>query len=223
MDGATLVYVPAGKFAMGSTVANDEKPLHAIELDAFWIGLTEVTNEQYAQCVAAGACTAPDNDLADDPAYADHPVVNIDWFQAAEYAAWAGGRLPTEAEWEKAARGTDARPFPWGGQTPDNTFLNFNMSAGTTEAVGAYPAGASPYGLLDMAGNVEEWVADWYAGDYYVASPVENPAGPDEGVFRAARGGSFNSNPNLVRASVRGKALPNTGYPSVGLRIVVDP
>lgn len=207
---------------MGSTRQEDEKPLHAVELDAFWIMQTEVTNAEYALCVADGACTPPLNERIDDPAYADHPVVNVDWSQANSYAAWAGGRLPTEAEWEMAARGSDLRPFPWGNAAPDATLSNFDSTINDTTPVATYPLGVSPLGLYDMAGNVEEWVADWYADDYYAASPALNPLGPDEGIFRVVRGGSYHSDANLVLVTTRGKAAPNRGYASVGFRVVID-
>ena len=207
---------------MGSTRADDEKPLHAVEINAFWMMQTEVTNAHYALCITDGACTPPLNERIDDPDYANHPVTNVDWGQASVYAEWAGGRLPTEAEWEVAARGTDQRPFPWGDTAPDESLLNFASTTNDTAPVAEYPLGISPYGLYDMAGNVEEWVADWYADDYYAASPAQNPPGPAEGIFRVVRGGSYHSDANLVLTTTRGKAAPNRGYASVGFRVVLD-
>lgn len=215
------MFVPAGVFTMGSTAVRDEQPEHSVELDSFWIMRTEVTNAQYERCVAANVCTPPHNERWRDTAYADHPVTDVDWNQAKLYALWVGGRLPSEAEWEKAARGADGRTYPWGDKTPTDQQLNFQFTNEGTTPVGSYPDGASPYGVLDLAGNVEEWVGDWYAGDYYARSPERNPRGPVSGVFRGVRGGSFNSNRRDVRTTARGRALPDTAFPSVGLRVVL--
>jgi len=220
-DNAAYVFVPGGEFIMGSTIEPDEMPEHLVDVDDFWIGQTEVTNAQYVQCVEAGACTPPRNTTWNEPARANHPVTHVDWSQARAYALWVGGRLPTEAEWEKAARGADGRTFPWTDEITDDQRLNFQFSEGDTVPVGRYPAGASAYGALDMAGNVEEWVADWYAPDYYAQAPQRNPLGPGSGIFRGVRGGSFHSNRGDVRASARGRALPNTAFDSVGLRVVL--
>lgn len=206
---------------MGSEIAADEMPHHQVTVDSFWMGQTEVTNAQYARCVDAGACTAPHPDNRDwrDAARANYPITYVDWNQANAYATWVGGRLPTEAEWEKAAHGTEGRDFPWGDEVTDDQRLNFNSPQGPV-AVGSYPAGASPYGALDMAGNVEEWVADWYASDYYSQSPADNPTGPADGRFRVVRGGSYNGSRGDVRTTKRGRALPNS-FPSVGFRVLV--
>jgi formylglycine-generating enzyme required for sulfatase activity len=139
---------------------------------AFFIGRTEVTNAQYARCVAAGACTVPaDTTNYNNPARADHPVVYVTWAQARSYATWVGGSLPTEAQWLRACQGDDGRTYPWGNQAPDETRANFNWNVGGTMPVGSYPSGASPYGLLDMAGNAWEWVEDGYfivlGGSFY--------------------------------------------------------
>jgi eukaryotic-like serine/threonine-protein kinase len=219
VDGAVYVYIPAGKFTMGSNEPR-EQPAHLVVLDGYWIMKTEVSNAQYGHCMAAGACTPPTQGEWADPAKADYPVTNIDWDQASAYAAWVNGRLPTEAEWEKAARGTDARPYPWGDQLPDEQLLNYDFIKRTTMPVGSYPAGASPYGVLDMAGNVEEWVADWYADNYDGQAPRQNPSGPASGVMRVLRGGSFNSNRAGVRTSARDRQLPNTDFASLGFRVV---
>lgn len=220
-DNAPYIFVPGGEFTMGSATAPDEMPAHLVVVDGFWIGQTEVTNAQYARCVTAGTCMAPHNSTWQESARATYPVTNVDWSQASAYAQWAGGRLPTEAEWEKAARGTDGRTFPWPDEITDEQRLNFNFSTGEAVAVGSYPAGASPYGAVDMAGNVEEWVADWYAPTYYTQAPTRNPPGPDAGLFRVVRGGSFNSSRGDVRTTVRGRALPDTTFDSVGFRVVV--
>ena len=189
-DSMTLVYVPAGEFLMGSTDADldakaDENPQHKVTMDTFWIDRTEVAKDQYQKCVDAGKCAVP---VCSGTGISDHPVVCVSWQDATNYCAWAGRRLPTEAEWEKAARGTDGRKYPWGNEAPDDKRLNYNANVGKTSAVGSYPSGASPYGALDMAGNVWEWVADWYDQNYYTSSPAQNPAGPDAGQFRVGAG-----------------------------------
>jgi formylglycine-generating enzyme required for sulfatase activity len=210
-----MVFVPDGEFLMGSgdsdaDADSDEQPQHSVYLDAYWIDQTEVTQATYARCVAEGKCTEPMHASAYAQAgYADHPVIGVTWFQASDYCAWAGRRLPTEAEWEKAARGTDARLYPWGNTEPSSKVLNFNRQAGDTTAVGVYPAGASPYGALDMAGNVWEWVADWYEEDYYTRSPSENPLGPPSGNRRALRGGAWGVEARAVRVTNRFWAFPS--------------
>jgi formylglycine-generating enzyme required for sulfatase activity len=222
-----LVSIPAGEFKMGSARADDpetlveELPQHVVYLDAYWIDKTEVTNAQYAMCVAdAGACTMPNNNTSlirsnyyDSYQYANYPVIFVSWSQAAAYCAWAGRRLPTEAEWEKAARGPEARIYPWG-NTFDGTLANYcdinctNPWKGPfedgyieTSPVGDYPAGASVYGILDMAGNVYEWVADWY-GPYSRISQV-NPTGPASGLEHIIRGGSWGDDFAHIRTAVR--------------------
>lgn len=220
LDQATYVFIPGGDFLMGSTLETDEQPEHTVTVTSFWISQTEITNAQYGRCVEAGECTPPHNSDWETPERADFPVTHLDWGQASTYAHWAGGHLPTEAQWEKAARGTDGRTFPWGNEGADAQHLNFNSSQGPV-AVGSYPAGASPYGVLDMAGNVEEWVADWYAPDIYQQASNDNPTGPDTGIFRVVRGGSFNSSLGGVRAASRDRALPATYFDSVGFRIFI--
>ena len=199
---------------MGSTDGDlqadgDEKPQHVIYLDSFWIDRTEVTNDMYRQCVKSQQCTEP----AHSPryhsgAYADHPALGIAWNQAVEYCTWAGRRLPTEAEWEKAARGTDGRLYPWGSDAPDPSRLNFDHLVDDTTEVGKYPEGASPYGVFDMAGNVWEWVADGYDEDYYVESPATNPPGGASVNQRVLRGGSWSTEAHNVRVSNRFWAFP---------------
>lgn len=213
-DGAILVFIPAGEFLRGShdsdlNADEDEKPQHTVSLDAFWIDRIEVTNDMYRQCVQSEQCTEP----AHSPRYGsieygNHPALGISWDQAVEYCTWAGRRLPTEAEWEKAARGTDGRIYPWGNEAPDPTRLNFDHLIDDTVEVGNYPAGASPYGVLDMAGNVWEWVADGYDENYYAESPEKNPQGGVSVNRRVLRGGSWSTQAHNVRVSNRFWGFP---------------
>jgi formylglycine-generating enzyme required for sulfatase activity len=227
-DGAVMVLVRAGGFPMGSQAGDaNERPVHTVYLDAFWIDRTEVTNAQYRGCVDGGACSPPANrgsyshdSYFDDPAFDGFPVINVDWMQASAYCAWTGARLPTEAEWEKAARGDDGRTFPWGEEL-DCTAANYSDCGGDVVRAGSAPSGASPYGALDMAGNVWEWVADWYSGDYYANSPERNPTGPDAGEEKVLRGGSWDSDWYGIRATVRFRFSPDDRSGISGFRCAV--
>lgn len=190
-DGMTLVFVPAGEFIMGSG-NEDEYPARRVELSEFWIDQTEVTNRMYLLCENEGVCTQAANNEA---FYGNFPVISVSWDQANTYCLWAGRRLPTEAEWEKAGRGVDGRMYPWGNEEPNPSYFDLNGDMFTE--VGLYPLGASPYGVLDILGNVAEWVADWY-GPYPV--PAEpDPMGPESGPFRVIRGGSSMESATLTQ------------------------
>jgi formylglycine-generating enzyme required for sulfatase activity len=218
-DGAEMAYVPAGEFIMGSDEGgSDERPVHTVYLDAFYIDKTEVTNAQYRKCVEAGGCDTPvKTTYYDNADYSQHPVVYVSWNDADDYCRWAGKRLPTEAEWEKAARGTDGRTYPWG-EGIDCDHAQYGGCGGGTAPVGSKPKGASPYGTLDMAGNVWEWVADWYDSDYYSQSPGRNPPGPDSGVGRVLRGGSLHGSQRFTHCAYRVGGNPRYWYFYVGFR-----
>ena len=223
------VHVPAGSFLMGSEAgAADEKPVHRVHGSAFVMDRYEVTNARYQACVNAGACAAPALSSSnarphyfDNSAFADYPVIHVSWKQATQFCAFAGGRLPSEAEWERAAAGSDApRTYPWGDSAPDCTKANFAGCVGDTDRVGRRVAGQSPYGAFDMAGNVWEWTADWYDAGYYSRSPSRDPVGPDSGTLKVMRGGCWISGENSLRTTCRKAELPGLWAPNVGFRCV---
>lgn len=223
-DGMALVYVPEGKFSMGDNGDPNlkEYPQHSVYLDAFWIDKTEVTNAMYQTCVEGGACWEPVprlNPYYGKWAYRNLPVVYVNWYAAEMYCGWAGRRLPTEAEWEKAARGTDARYFPWGNSAANPRLANFSETA-FLEAlpVSRYPLGASPYGALNMAGNAREWVADWFDRQYYLHAPAANPTGPEAGTERSLRGGAYDANLDDIVVFRRFKHEPDSAGLSRGFR-----
>jgi eukaryotic-like serine/threonine-protein kinase len=218
IDEAEMVYVPAGEFVMGSEdqeANGNEGPRHKIYLDAYWIYKYEVTNEQYRLCCEEGGCSSYAGDYPEN----DKPAKFVDWFEADAYCQWVGGSLPTEAQWEKAARGTDARTYPWGNESPNCYLAQMNNCGGAT-SVGSLPDGASPYGAMDMAGNLLEWVADWYKWGYYSDSPYENPTGPGGGDARVLRGGSWMSTAVELRVTNRDKRDPSTQNTWYGFRCV---
>jgi len=223
-DGMTLVRVPAGEFSMGNGIGGTA-PSHVVYLDAYWMDRVEVTNTMYKLCVAAGDCSLPANDNIAyfEWSYRDHPVTYITWFQAKEYCQWAGGRLPTEAEWEKAARGTDNRKYPWGNAQPNPRLANFDETM-IHEALSSfrYTLGASPYGVLNMSGNVREWVADWYDPNYYYSSPYANPTGPANGKERSLRSGSYNEDYREIAVYRRYRHEPQSPGLSRGFRCAQD-
>ena len=199
-DGMDMIYIPGGESWEGSGEWDhewqaDETPEHKVILDAFLIDRTEVTNSMYAQCVNEGSCGVPSsiqvNPRFYDPTYSNYPVVYVTWQDAANYCSWIGGRLPTEAEWEKAARGTTRRKYPWDEGYPTAKNVNAANTVGDTTPVGSYLLGESYYGILDMAGNVREWVYDWYSPTYYEEGSYTNPFGPVTGTDKVLKGGSY--------------------------------
>jgi len=224
-DGMVMVYVPAGEFTMGNGMGgNNEDPSQSVFLDGYWMDRTEVTNAQFALCVTAGACgkLSRKNSITRQNYYGflqfdDYPVIYTSLYDAMNYCIWAGGHLPSNAEWEKAARGQDGRMYPWGNNPPSNTLLNYNNNIGDTVRVGQYPDGASPYGALDMAGNVWEW-AQVEAG--YQRDPALNPQGPKTltGNWGVVRGGSWLNDVNLVRITYFNNVDSGNIYHNVGFR-----
>ena len=202
-DGMTLVYVPAGEFTMGSDNGEaNEQPVHKVTLDAFWIDKTEVTNAMYAKCVHDSKCRQPDNtNRYDNSNYVNHPVFSISWSDAKAYCEWADRRLPSEAEWEKAARGTDQRTYPWGNDPPNDNLLNYYSNVFDTTEVGKYPDGASPYGALDMAGNVWEWVSS--LSKAYPYNAIDGREDLNAVGIRLLRGGSWSLNGANARSANR--------------------
>lgn len=237
---ATMISLPAATFTMGSPPGlgeADEQPAHAVSLSAFAIDRTEVTAGQYWACVEAGGCAPPDSAASqagahyfNDPAFDNHPVVNVPWTEANRYCLWRGKRLPTEAEWEMAAGWDIEREaklfWPWG-NTPDQGQANLgDTSIAAPAAVGSFPADASSSDVLDMAGNVSEWVFDWYKVDYYSNTDDTDPIGPTnrrgEGSGRVVRGGSFADAPDQARTANRRSQEPAYGFSSIGFRCARD-
>jgi len=205
----SMALVPAGEFTMGSATGNaDEQPVHRVYVDAFFIDLHQLSVAQYARYLEDTHHEEPPEwSIMNRPQNRNRPVANVDWADAAAYCTWAGKRLPTEAEWEKAARGTDGRIYPWGNEPPTGLYANSGKEVWSNHAtltpVGTFEAGKSPYGIYDMAGNVWEWVGDWFDQDYYKASPSQNPTGPPRGESKVIRGGSWGSGPESLRSAVR--------------------
>jgi formylglycine-generating enzyme required for sulfatase activity len=238
-DGAEMVRVAGGSLEMGASSGEAaEKPVHAVSIPTFWIDRTEVTNEQYKRFIDATGRPVPyvaepwaapynwDRAARTYPdGQGDMPVVLVSWDDAAAYARWAGKRLPTEAEWEYAARGAQGKKFPWGDSW--NAALCNSLGSDPFDAtpapVGSFPKGASWCGAMDMAGNVWEWVADWYSPEYYSASPSKDPAGPATGRYRAIRGGSWGSPSDLCRSYARGFRPPYARSDAAGFRCAADP
>ena len=246
---ANMVFIPAGEFVMGAEASQgyqmcldvrdefsfacqqdwfeDENPVHTVDISAFWIDQTEVTNGMYRLCVEEGFCVKPKNTkYYEDPSYEEFPVVFVTWNDANSYCRWMGYRLPTEAEWEKASRGTSGSIFPWGDHI-DKVYANYSLAStglvpGGLMAVGSYEPGASPYNVFDMAGNAAEWVADHYDPAYYLQSPDKDPSGPDSGDQRVLRGGSWSSYADGVRTTNRGGRSPESSDVTIGFRCAAD-
>ena len=228
-----MVTIPEGEFIRGSgdeEGRTDERPQRKIHLESYKIDKYEVSNQQYVQFLKSTGHKEPFNPYGDGPlteqgGIKDLPVIQVTWNDAEDYCLWAGKRLPTEAEWEKAARGTDGRDFPWGNATPTSTLAVYNvewLAGNSLKSVGSLPLGVSVYGAHHMSGNVREWVQDWYAEDYYTSSPDKNPRGPDHGILKVIRGGSWHSFEADIRAGARGKggfALKTHG---IGFRCAQD-
>ena len=254
-DGMKLIGIPAGGFWMGSGTDDvyaepDEWPLRRVQLAGYWMDETEVTNAMYARCVSSGACTPPPTAFGafsphayyGEAEYDDYPVVNVNWEQANQYCTWAGRRMPTEAEWEKAARGLGGYRFPWewvGVADPERlNFCDQNCNFAShvsgvddgyaeTAPVGSYPKGASPYQVLDMAGNVWEWTADWYSATYYKEGPLRDPLGPDTATWRVVRGGSWLDGVRgrtlvYARSANRYYQSPDTARSDIGFRCALS-
>lgn len=230
-DGAPMVLIPAGEFQMGSPDGEgqaDERPRHRVYLDAYSMDRFEVTVSRYAKFMQSTGRRAPEYwDQVKTGKHSDLPVVGIDWHDAEAYCRWAGKRLPTEAEWEKAARGTDERTYPWGNEEPTTRLANFGKVF--TEnvykvlaPVESYEAGKSPYGLHHMAGNVWEWTADWYDEHSYAKSPQRNPTGPSSGTTKVFRGGSWGDVPVDMRSAYRGRVTPTYRDGNIGFRCAQD-
>ena len=224
VDGGALVYVPSGEFIMG--LGYGDAPTKTVTLDSYWIQQTEVTDKMYTQCVMSGNCSAPVQELGAPPysaaQYGDYPIVGVTWNAANTYCQWIGGQLPTEAQWEKAARGTSGNKYPWGNNSPDCDLANLKTCGGHTNPVNDYPGGKSAYGLLDMAGNVFEWVNDYYDPNYYASAPLSNPTGPATGNDRVIRGSSFETDLTQVSSAIRHPSPQDYHNYDLGFRCVVS-
>lgn len=256
-----MVLIPVGPFQMGDDANtgfsacrelylggecdyedfSNEEPIHTIHMDDFYIDQYEVTNDKYQQCVNAGVCKEPElgelGHYYSNPDFSNYPVVYVSWFDARRYCQWRGGRLPTEAEWEKAARGTDGRTYPWGNSFKkmranfcdkncyeDWAHPNFDDGFVDLAPVGSYPKGVSPYGIYDLAGNVWEWLADDYIANYYSHSPPHNPiASLSSNDYVVVRGGAWNCVGSLLRTGNREREKPDGKFSNIGFRCVISP
>lgn len=224
VSDSTMVRVPAGGFLRGSGLEDgnarpEEKPQRVVHLSAFFVDRLPVTVRQFHLYLNATGQQMPETWHKNNPVdFPDYPVVSVTWDEAAAYAAWVGARLPTEAEWEKAARGTDGRLYPWGNSPPTAEHAQF--SSEERGSVSGHPAGASVYGCMDMAGNAFEWIHDWYNANYYAVSPDEDPRGPENGEKRVLKGGSFVHSDTALRCASRGRYAPHERRANHGFRCV---
>jgi formylglycine-generating enzyme len=246
-SGLEFLWIPPGEFRMGTPartpeVEEDARPVHAVRLAGFWMAKMEVTRAQYARFMEATKREAPA--FWNSPLFKcseRQPVVGVTWDDARAFCEWIGGRLPTEAEWEYAARGTDGRRYPWGDDKPvwplatryalvmqdypttpqTRAIFNLRLNDDKPNTVGTCPGGASPFGLLDMAGNVAEWCSDWYSAGYYGESPRESPSGPATGTHRVVRGGSWANHADALTATCRAAVRPTSRTSTVGIRCVL--
>jgi formylglycine-generating enzyme required for sulfatase activity len=225
VDDSLLVFVPGGEFLMGMESGNDN-PQRLVRISPFWIHRTEVTNRMYALCMATGRCGAPQDEQSRvnlaNLSYQEHPVTGVTWEQAATYCEWIEGRLPTEAEWEKTARGTDGRYYPWGQENPSCDFANFGTCLNRTSPVREHLAGKSFYEALGMAGNAAEWVSDWYDPLYYQNAPDVDPQGPVNGIERVVRGGGYASPDYHLPSATRFSEDPLKPRRDLGFRCIVE-
>jgi len=225
----SMVLVPAGEFLMGSWTGDaDERPMRRVYLDAYFFDKDQLTVGEYAKFLDATSHSVPsDWNIMSRAMHKNRPIVNVDWADAAAYCKWAGKRQPTEAEWEKAARGTDGRTYPWGDEPPTKFHGNMNKELWNNHMglapVGMFEAGKSPYGINDMAGNVWEWVSDWYDDDYYSTAPLRNPTGPATGMSKVVRGGSWGSGPEGLRSAERETHVPSFQGYGTGFRCAKTP
>ena len=225
VDNSILVFVPGGEFIRG-TEGGEDNPIYKVTVSPFWIYRAEVTNTQYAMCIAAGECSALEDPEAaaklSEPALRDHPVVGVTYSQGEAYCTWIKGDLPTEAQWEKTARGPQANIYPWGDEAPTCDLTNFNNCNLETTNIRQHLTGKSYYEALDLAGNVFEWALDWYGGDYYKTAPPADPPGPPNGVQRVVRGGGYQTVDADLLSARRFSLDPLKTRPDLGFRCVVN-
>jgi len=226
--GQPMVLIPAGEFAMGSDRGqDDEQPVHRVSVKAFYLDALEVTVSRYAEFLMSQKPDPPFkwNEASDGP-HVNKPVVGVNWYDARDYCRWVGRRLPTEAEWELAARGADGRMYPWGSTHPTKGHANAGQTKwrgyDTLTNVGQFELGKTPNGVYDLAGNLWEWVADWYDAAYYQFSPRENPSGPSAGPLRVLRGGAWNNDSKAIRSANRAGYAPDARRNDVGFRCAKD-